>query len=266
MDHSDADIKIDQDRLRASRIFLATPMFGGMAFSIYVRSLFGLAQLLQKLGVGIDYYNLCNASLVTVARNMAANRFLESDATHLLMIDADIGFVPEDVLTLLALQTQDSPYDVIGGTYLKKQINWSRVRKAVLAGEADDKLIDFMGDYTFMPFTDKERGNVSFDRDNLVEVESIGAGFIMVRRSALEMMAPIVPDYTDYRGRGIETTAETMHQFFQAEIVNDRYVGEDFWFCKKLRAASGYVWLAPWVNLSHAGSFVFGGPFGHIMR
>jgi len=38
-----------------------------------------------------------------------------------MYIDRDIGFDPRDVLTLLALQSDDSPFDVIGGCYTKKQ-------------------------------------------------------------------------------------------------------------------------------------------------
>jgi hypothetical protein len=64
---------------------------------------------------------LLNESLITQARNSCAEKFLQSTYTHLMFIDGDIGFHPRGVLTLLALQSDDSPFDVIGGCYPKKQ-------------------------------------------------------------------------------------------------------------------------------------------------
>ena len=49
-----------------------------------------------------------------------------SDASHLLFIDSDIHFQPEDVIAMLALDK-----DVIGGPYPKKAIKWKSIKTAI---------------------------------------------------------------------------------------------------------------------------------------
>mgnify|MGYP000341873540 CR=1 FL=1 len=64
---------------------------------------------------------LFNESLITRARNYLVDEFLRSDFTHLLFIDSDIHYNPQDVIAMLALEK-----DVIGGPYPKKSINWNQ--------------------------------------------------------------------------------------------------------------------------------------------
>jgi hypothetical protein len=65
----------------------------------------------------VQFSFLFNESLITRGRNYLAHEFLESDATHLMFIDADIDFDPKDVIALLAMNKP-----VIGGPYPKKCI------------------------------------------------------------------------------------------------------------------------------------------------
>ncbi len=50
--------------------------------------------IFMRNGVGLLYMNKVNDSVVANARNNLAHQFLESQATHLMWIDADIGFNP----------------------------------------------------------------------------------------------------------------------------------------------------------------------------
>lgn len=45
---------------------------------------------------------LCNNQIVTCARNMLSHLFMKGDFTHMLFIDADIVWNPDDVLKLLS--------------------------------------------------------------------------------------------------------------------------------------------------------------------
>jgi hypothetical protein len=51
------------------------------------------------------------------------------------------------------------------------------------------------------------------------------------------------------------------HQFFDTSIDPDNGVllSEDFHFCKLARDNGYEVWAAPWVTLTHAGSYLFTG-------
>ena len=49
--------------------------------------------------------------------------------------------------------------------------------------------------------------------------------------------------------------------YFQALVdpESKRYLSEDYMFCQWLRKAGVGVWMCPWMELNHVGSYVFGG-------
>ena len=148
------EIKVPISELQTKKLFLATPMYGGQCAGMYARSVADLAAICAKYNIPLQLYYLFNESLITRARNYCVDEFLRSDATHLMFIDSDIGFNPQDVIALLALQTDESDYDVIGGPYPKKCISWEKIKIAVDKGFADEdpsKLEKFVGDYVFNP-------------------------------------------------------------------------------------------------------------------
>ena len=75
------------------RLFIATPMYGGMAHGAYILALLELVSLLRDQGVAAQFDTVMNESLITRARNNLAASFLACAAcTHLLFVDADVGF------------------------------------------------------------------------------------------------------------------------------------------------------------------------------
>lgn len=115
------EIKVNLDKLRNKKLFVATPCYGGNASGMYAKSLADLTAMCAQYGIQIQLYLMFNESLITRARNYCADEFIRSDATHLLFIDSDIGFNSQDVLALLALSSDETkPYDVIAGAYPKK--------------------------------------------------------------------------------------------------------------------------------------------------
>ena len=45
-----------------------------------------------------------------------------------------------------------------------------------------------------------------------------------------------------------------------------RYLSEDYMFCQWSRDAGIKVWMAPWLRLTHLGSFSFGGSLEALAR
>ena len=82
------------------RLMVATPFYDG-AQADYLRSVVGLTGAAARAGVGCAFAWLSNNAVIDRARNVLAAAFLQSDATHLVFIDGDIGFVPEDLLDLV---------------------------------------------------------------------------------------------------------------------------------------------------------------------
>jgi hypothetical protein len=117
------EIKITHEELQKKKLFLASPMFGGMCAGIYNRSISDLTAVCMKYGIEMKFYSLFNESLIPRARNYCVDEFLRSDSTHFLFVDADIGFNANDVIAMLAMQSDESPYDVLAGPYPKKSIH-----------------------------------------------------------------------------------------------------------------------------------------------
>lgn len=258
------EIKLNFEEMRKNvRLMVAAPCYGGVCSGVFMKSLLDLTRETTARGIDMRGYYLFNESLIPRARNYCVDVFMQSDCTHLLFIDSDIGFNAIDVIAMLALQTDDSPYDVLAAAYPKKTIAWEKVKLAVQRGIADEdpeKLKDFIGDYVFNPAPGVEEIKIT----EPAEVSETGTGFMMIRRSTLDKFKAAYPQYSylpDHpRSESFDGSREIM-MYFQSEIdpKSRRYLSEDYWFCQKIREIDLKVWLCPWIQLKHIGSFEYGG-------
>ena len=262
------EVKVSIEELRKRKLFLATPMYGGNCVGMYTRAIADLSAVCAKYGIPLQLYFLFNESLITRARNYCADEFLRSDATHMLFIDSDIGFNPQDVLALLAIQDDDSPYDVIGAPYPKKCISWEKVKQAVDKGFADEdpnKLEKFVGDYVFNP----KGGQREIPIGEPVEVMEMGTGFMMIRRKTFDKYKEVFP-HLHYKPDHIRTEAfdgsREIMAYFDCIIdpVSKRYLSEDYMFCYNVQKAGMKVWFCPWMQTQHVGTYVFGGSLADL--
>ncbi len=128
---------IPTDVLQTRSLFVATPMYSGMCTGLYTRSLMHLVELCKELGVVLYLHFLSNESLIQRARNYCCDEFLrarhgpmpaegEEDTrqyfTHMMFIDADIGFDARDIILMLAMSDPGNDKDVICGPYPKKSV------------------------------------------------------------------------------------------------------------------------------------------------
>lgn len=262
------EISISVEDLQKKRLFVATPMYGGQCSGMFTKSTNDLAIACARHGVELRFYYLFNESLITRARNYCVDEFLRSNCTHMMFIDSDIGFNYKDVLTLLHLCDEDTNYGVMTGPYPKKTISWEKVKSAVNQGFADENpfsLENFVGDYVFNPADDI----TEFRIDEPVRVREAGTGFMMIDRktfakySAAYPELSYLPDHvrTEHFDGSREITA-----FFDCKIDPDskRYLSEDYMFCYNCTKIGINVWMCPWMQLKHVGSYVFGGSLAAI--
>jgi hypothetical protein len=263
------EINIPIEELRKNKLFVATPMYGGQCAGMFAKSTADLSGLCTSYGIPLQFYYLFNESLITRARNYCVDEFMRSEAEHLLFIDSDIGFNPQDVIALMALQAQEpDKYEIIGGPYPKKCISWEKIKLAVDKGIADEDpnvLDKFVGDYVFNP----KNGSGSIPISEPVEVLEIGTGFMMITKAALKKFMAKYPEYMykpdHVRTEHFDGTREIM-MFFQAEVdpASKRYLSEDYWFCQKAQQAEIRTWFCPWMKLQHVGSYIFGGSLADL--
>ena len=263
------NLQISTEDLRKQSIFVGTPMYGGQCTGVYTKSTNDLATLCATYNIPLKFYFLFNESLIQRARNYIVDEFLRSDCTHLMFIDADIGFSARDVLSLLGIQISDpEKYQVMTGPYPKKTIAWEKVAKAAELGFAKENpfsLEQFTADYVFNP----AKGIKQFSIGEPVEVAEAGTGFMLIPRDTLVKYAAAYPELL-YTPDHIRTESfdgsRKITAFFDCVIdpETNRYLSEDYFFCRKARAANISVWMCPWMQLNHVGTYIFRGNMAAI--
>lgn len=262
-------IEVSLDQLKQTKIFVGTPMYGAQCAGTYTKASTDLAMMCAANGIGIQFYYLFNESLIQRARNYIADEFMRSDCTHLLFIDADIGFNPRDVLGLLAVNLNDpDKYNIVTGLYPKKTVAWEKIAKAAQAGHGKDnpfELEAFAADFVFNPIKKQE----SFNMGEPLEIGEGGTGFMLIPRETFTKFAETYPELS-YKPDHARTEqfdgTRNIHAFFDCIIdpVTRRYLSEDYYFCKKSREAGMKVWTCPWMKLQHIGSYIFKGDLAKI--
>ena len=263
------EINIPIEKLRENKLFIATPMYGGQCAGMFAKSCADLSAICTQYGIPLQFYFLFNESLITRARNYCCDEFMRSEAEHMMFIDSDIGFNPQDVIAMMALQADEpEKYEIIGGPYPKKCISWEKIKRAVDKGVADEDpnvLENFVGDYVFNPKGNQQSIAIS----EPCEVLEIGTGFMMVTKDAMKKFQDAYPTYM-YRPDHVRTAAfdgsRKIMMFFQAEVdpKSERYLSEDYWFCQKAQEAEIKTWFCPWMKLQHVGSYIFGGSLADL--
>ena len=111
-------------------LVVATPCFGGQVSSIYASSVFALQRAVHGLSnVDLTVHMRDGDALITRARANLVTLFLDDPtATHLLFVDADIGFTPQQVFRLI-----ESGAEVVAGVYPIKRVNWDKAARAMQA-------------------------------------------------------------------------------------------------------------------------------------
>lgn len=240
----------------APRLMVATPLYDG-AQSDYLRSVVGLVSAAERRGVPCSFAWLSNNASISRARNVLTGAFLQSDATHLAFIDSDIGFVPEDVIDMIALMQGDARFAIMGAPVPKRQVNWSLVAAAAAKGLANGnsaELERFSGVFALDPL---DPGG-QFRLDQPIELARVGTALMVIRRDVIETLAArhqellYTPDQLD-RESGL--IGDHLSALFSPLIDPDtrQLLSDDFAFCRRARDAGFRLWLAPWMRTSHTG-------------
>jgi hypothetical protein len=235
--------------MKNTKLFVATPMFGGQCFGAYAVSLLNLAYKCMETGTPLWLQTKYNESLVTRGRNDLVTDFLATDFTHLMFIDADIEFNAEDVLKMI-----DKDVDIIAGVYPKKLINWENVSNAVKSGVPPQDL------HLFSSFqnvnTIDTKSAVIEDMNEAFEVRHAATGFMLIKREVFEKLADHMPKALS---DNVNEQARRYTVFFDTSIRDGTYLSEDWHFCDAWRDIGGKIHIAPWVKLQHHGTHNFSG-------
>jgi|TARA_R110000851_G_scaffold114270_2_gene239424 hypothetical protein len=206
-----------------TKVHFMTPCYGGQITEVCFNSYLQWSIIATKNNIDFQIDTLSNESNVNRARNTCASKFLSGDATHLMFVDADIKFNPTDVVKLL---THDK--DIVGGIYPQKTLPPKMVVNTIDNGKREG---------------------------NLIEVGTIGTGFMLIKRTVFEKL--IEEGATPYNDQ-MELINNNQYDFFQCTIDSrGRYLTEDWSFCRRWRQVGGEVWADLDIALEHVGYFRF---------
>jgi hypothetical protein len=197
-------------------------------------SILKLLNAAKNSNLNISFYPIFFESLVSRARNAAVAHFLEDkENTHILFIDSDIIFEPEDVFKLIKANKE-----VVAGIYPKKYIVWDRLKKY-----PESERVDF-------PIG----GQIKMTEDNFLEMDYLPTGFLLISRTAINK---IIKQYPELKYRndidGYMSAGDNFYDLFKVGIRNGIYESEDWGFCSLWKSVGGKVLIHPEINVKHLG-------------
>jgi GT2 family glycosyltransferase len=250
-------------------LLVATPLYDG-AQAEYLRAIVGLIGAAQQRSVPCAFAWLSNNASISRARNVLAGAFLQSDATHMLFLDGDIGFAPEEVIDLIALMQADSRLAVVGAPCTKRQVNWQLVATAAAKGLGQGnpaELERYSGVFALEPLDP----GANFRIDEPLELARVGTGLMMIRRDVIETLCVRHPELRyapDALDRDSGMASDHLHALFQPLIDPDsgQLMSDDYAFCRRARDAGFRIWLAPWMRTTHTGPARFSGTLADLAQ
>lgn len=212
------------------RVHIAIPLYGAMETATSF-SLTHTALELARRHIQFSIIPEVGCCYLDLARCHIAKRFLDTDDTHLFMIDSDMGWQPDQFLRILAHATV---MDCVAATYRMK---------------VDDERYPVGLD---LPVQVNEYGCVS--------AVGLGMGFCCIQRKVIEALAEKSSTIKD------DTFPAGFKRTFRCDISNGFYRGEDVAFFADLIDLGFKSYLDLEVDLDHYGKKNYRGSFLNVLK
>lgn len=224
----------------ATKLFIFVPAFGQIVTATTFLTTHALQQHLLTKGVQGGISTLSFPDIAEL-RAMAMTIWYDTmpDSSHMLFIDADMGFPPDLVTDMLLFNEP-----IVGTIYPQRKhpIGWA-------------------GSGTGSPHTQR--------RGDFMEVEGVGMGCTLIRRDVVDIMLAKMPHLVDTR-LALHPAGDTIRQAGSNRIIRawekldlpERgLVSEDLSFCIRWRQCGGQVWANIGKRISHVGPFDYSGRY-----
>lgn len=223
-------IKVFRPKLDDISLLITVPSHDGKYEAEFVRSLMATRDMLVATEAKFEFAELNYCADIALARSRLFGTFLRSNHTHMLTIDADMGWKAQDVLRLF-----ESGHDFVcaAGPKKKYPIEFA-FESATLDGQPK-------------PMRMAEDG-LSF------EITGAGMAFTMISRACAEKMAA---SYEDLRFEVDNGVVE--YGLFDPYYVGKKRCSEDYSFCRRWTAIGGKIHMLPHIRMKHVGPHTFEG-------
>ena len=212
-------------------------MYRGVAHPACVQSLEATLALVVERGHEAVIGTCAGCCYIQFARNRLVRDFLKTDADVIFFIDDDVSWNAEDALRLI-----ESPEQVIAGIYpLKNDVE----------------------SYPVVVWTDAEHRAIV--RDGLIVARAVPAGMLRIQRVVIEKLIAAHPEKA-YYDLVNEVREDGYYDLFPQGVYGDRWVGEDYAFCRLWTDIGGHIGVLPNMTLGHhSGSNVWVGNYHEFL-
>jgi len=266
-------IKPEEIKDKNFKVFLGMPMYGGMLTESTLHGLLELQSWSLKNNVNLRIQTIGNESLITRARNTIVSMMLDATdfvATHLLFIDADIGFTFQNIERLLCAEK-----DVTCGIYPRKHIYLEKIKKILEENpNADNEEIEAKALGYNVNFDNPEhlQGNGGF-----FPVQEAATGMMLVKREVFRTMMKKFPERkydSDQIVNGENYSSDNCYDLFAVGPYETkttkgktqvRYLSEDYYFSRLWQECGGEIWADLAMPLTHFGNRAFKGHVGSLV-
>lgn len=206
------------------KVMIASPCYSGKVDVPFAVALSETTNLLISHGISVHYNLTTSGSLLIAERNRILKAFMDSDCTHLLAVDSDLGWEPYQVVKMLLCQRE-----FVAGVYPSR-------------GEKS---------FTFRPYLN-DNGSI-MSEGHLLKMEYIPAGFMLIQKSAIQKMQDKFPELY-FQPKNEQLKHADGFMLFGCEVWEGEFWGEDYTFCRKAREAGVDIWVDPTIVFNHAGT------------
>lgn len=216
-----APTKYDKPR---AHVLIVTPCYSGKVNVQFALALAETKMMLEVNNIQVSTRLSTTGSLLVAERNRLLEHFWQSDATHVLCIDSDLGWPAMAVLAML-----DSDKEFVAGLYPARNTT----------------------EFCFRPVLRPD--NTIVNDKHLLKMEYIPAGFMLLKRSAIEKMRNYYPELY-YSPKDKRNQSESTFCLFNTEVHDGEFWGEDYVFCRRAREAGIDIWIDPFIQFDHDGT------------
>jgi len=249
------------------RIAVGIPMYGGMLTEATFHGILSMQQWVLTQNIQMKLQTMGNESLITRARNTIVSMFLDDTnfvGTHLLFVDADIGFDNDNIERLIRADK-----DIACGIYPRKCVHWDQVIKAV---KENPDISEDEVSYKALGY------NLNFENPQHVKLENgfaevleAATGMMLIKRDVFKKMKKAYPERqykTDQIINGGRFSSNNCYDFFGVGKLegdeDERYLSEDYYFSRLWSKIGGKIWADLASPLTHHGNMHFKGHVGAL--
>ena len=208
------------------KVFIATPAYQGKVHVQYALALNDTCTLLRMHGFEVTIRMPVGGSLLVADRNRLVQMFWDSGCDYMLCVDSDLGWDPNAVMRLI-----EADKDVSGGVYPTRDKSGFNFRPAV-----------------------EPSGKIVMCKDTLLlQMEYIPSGFLLIKRNVIATLRDKYPELY-YCPKDVNTDQTSGYCFFNTEVYDGEFWGEDYVFCRRLREAGFDIYVDPLIEFDHAGT------------